>query len=226
MILPVLKTLRSLFDTQLVLLLIACALLAVAVIISAGIAITWLTATFITFQYDWLDTTVNVLAGIVSGIGGWFMLPVLIVLIGGIFQEKIIHRVEQLSYPDSKREAEPKLWPDFVHDLLFTVRALLLNLLILPTYFFAVGPLIAIALNSYLLGREFFESAAGYHLGKPAARKLGKEHAKTVYGGGLIITCLSLLPMINLIAPVVATIWMVHAYHGLAGASSIGQERP
>ena len=222
---PVLKTLRSLFDARLLFLLVACAFLALALVVSAGIAVTWLTDTFITLKYGWLDTTVNVIAGILSGVGGWFMLPVLIVLIGGIFQENIIHRVEQRSYPDRRRKAEPKLWPDFAHDILFTLRALLLNLLILPTYLLAVGPLISIMLNSYLLGREFFESAAGYHLGKPAAHKLGKEHSKTVYGGGLIITCLSLLPVINLIAPIFATIWMVHVYHGLAGSLVMSQDQ-
>jgi CysZ protein len=224
MMFPVVKTLRSLFDAQLFLLLIACAFLALAVVVAAGIAVTWLTATFITLKYAWLDTTVNVMAGLLSGVGGWFMLPVLIVLIGGVFQEKIIHRVEQRSYPHSRRKTEPKLWPDVVHDLLFTLRALLLNLLILPTYLLGIGPLLSIMLNSYLLGREFFESAAGYHLGKPAAHQLGKKHSTTVHSGGLIITCLSLIPVINLIAPVFATIWMVHVYHRLADPLPVPQD--
>ena len=71
------------------------------------------------------------------------------------------------------------------------------------------------------LGREFFESAAGYHLGKPQARLLISRNRPAVYGGGLVITIMTLMPFINLMVPILAIVWMVHVYHGLpeAGAS-------
>lgn len=214
--LPFSKTLHSLRDPRLLLIITACAFLGIIVVVSAVAGITWLAATFFTFEREWLNTLVTVAAGIIGGIGGWFMLPVVVVLIGGIFQETVIHQVEKRDYPERVRKEEPTLWPDLQHDIFFTLRALLLNLLVLPFYLFAIGPLLSIALNSYLLGREFFETAAGHHLGKPAARKLGREHRKTVYGGGLVITCLTLLPVLNLIVPVMATVWMVHAYHAIS----------
>ena len=163
----------------------------------------------------WLDTLVNWVVGGVTGVAGWFMLPALVVLIAGMFQERTIDRVERACYPDRVRSREPRFWPDLKHDIRFTLRALLLNILVLPLYIVGIGFIVSIALNSYLLGREFFESAAGYHLGKPEAEKLGQRNRAAVYGGGLVITLMTLLPGVNLFVPIFAIVWMVHVYHGL-----------
>jgi len=217
------KTLRSLAGARLVGLMILCAFLAVLVVVVLIIGITWLTANLITIERGWLDATVNWVVGIVLGIGGWFMLPALVVLLSGVFQEITIQRVEQVEYPDKIRETEPHIWPDLVHDIRFTLKALFLNLLVLPFYLVGIGFVLSIALNSYLLGREFFESAAGYHLGKPKARELGRRHKGLIYSSGLVLTMLTLVPVLNLFSPIVAVVWMVHVFHGLtengAGAS-------
>ena len=212
---PFSLTLKSLSKANLIRIMLACAALAFFVIVGLTIAITWAAAVLVNFKTGWLDTTFNWLVGLVTGVGGWFMLPALTVLIGGIFQESVIFRVEKAFYPDVVRAEPPKLWPDLTHDIKFTIKALALNILILPLYFFAIGVVASIILNSYLLGREFFEGAAGYHLGKANARELGKQHAKAVYGGGLVITLMTLTPILNMFVPVIATVWMVHVYHKL-----------
>jgi CysZ protein len=209
------KTVRSLARARLMVLMVFCAFLAVLVVVLLAIGITWLTANLVTIERGWLDATVNWVVGIVSGIGGWFMLPALVVLLSGVFQEITIQRVEQAEYPEKTREAEPHIWPDLIHDIRFTVKAILLNLLVLPFYFIGIGFVLSIMLNSYLLGREFFESAAGYHLGKPKAKELGRQHRRLVYGSGLVLTMLTLVPILNLFSPIVAVVWMVHVYHGL-----------
>ncbi len=214
------KTLRSVTRARLLALMLLCALLALLVVVSMAIGITWLTANMISFEQGWLDTLLNWFAGIVSGIGGWFMLPALVVLISGAFLEVTIHRVELAEYPDKTRQTEPHFWPDIVHDVHFTLKAILLNILVVPFYFIGIGFFLTILVNSYLLGREFFESAAGYHLGKVKARELGRQNRKLVYGSGLVITLLSLMPVINLFAPIVAIVWMVHLYHSLPFSQS------
>jgi CysZ protein len=210
------KTLRSATRRRLIALMMLCAVLALLVVLCMAIGITWLTAHMVSLEQGWLDISVNWVAGVVSGIGGWFMLPALVVLISGAFQEVTIHRVEQAEYPDRIRENEPHFWPDIAHDIRFTLKAILLNIFVLPFYFIGIGFFLTIMLNSYLLGREFFESAAGYHLGKEKARELGRRNRKLVYGSGLIITLFSLVPVINLFAPIIAVVWMVHVYHNLS----------
>lgn len=211
------KTLHSLAQKQLVGLMIICAFLAFAVVVLLTGGLTWLTANLVSLERGWLDSSVNWLVGIILGIGGWFMLPVLVVLISGAFQEITIHKVERIEYPDKTRTAEPLFWPDLLHDLRFTGKALLLNILILPFYLIGIGFFLAIALNSYLLGREFFESAAGYHLGKPKAREIGRRHRGLIYSSGLALTLLTLIPAVNLFVPIIAIVWMVHLFHSLPG---------
>ena len=209
------KTLHSLTNRGMLGLMFICAALAVLVFVLLFLGMIWLTADLVTLERSWLDTAVNWVVGVILGIGGWFMLPVLVLLISAAFQEVTINKVEQAEYPEKTRVEEPRFWTDLRHDIRFTLKALLLNLLILPFYFIGIGFVLSVALNSYLLGREFFENAAGYHLGKPGARELGRRHKKMIYGSGLIITLLTLLPVANLFSPIIAVVWMVHAYHGI-----------
>ncbi|MCL7486912.1 MAG: EI24 domain-containing protein [Desulfobulbaceae bacterium] len=209
------KTLHSITRARLLVLMLLCAGLALVLVVVTVIGFTWLAAHVITFEQGWLDTLMNWMVGVVLGAGGWFMLPVLVILIAGAFQDVTIHRVESVEYPDEVRQGEPRFWPDVVHDIRFTLKALVLNISILPFYFIGIGFLLTILLNSYLLGREFFESAAGYHLGKAEAQQLGRRNRKMVYGSGLLITLVSLVPVLNLFAPIIAIVWMVHLYHNL-----------
>jgi len=210
---PLLKSIQTLKKASLFGFIVISAVIAVFVVFAAAAGITWLSAELISFETKWIDNLVTGIIGIASGIGGWFMLPALIVLISGMFQEKVIHRVESVYYPRKMRSEQPKFWPDFLHDVKFTLWALLLNILVLPFYFFAAGFFISIALNSYLLGREFFESAAGYHIGKAGAKELGARYKGTVYGGGFAITLMTLVPFLNILVPILAVVWMVHVYH-------------
>ena len=217
---PFAKTLSSLKKGNLWGLVALAAGLAVLLVFLTVTAVIWLIADLVNLQTGWLDTLINWLAGAASGVAGWFMLPPLVILIAGIFQERIIHKVELAHYPHRVRNEEPRFWADLKHDFAFTLWALFLNLLILPLYLVGVGFIASITLNSYLLGREFFESAAGYHLGKPQARKLASRNRRAVYGGGLIITLMTLVPVFNLMMPILAIVWMVHVYHGLPGAAT------
>jgi CysZ protein len=210
---PLALTLRALVKADILSLMVTCALLALVVVAGLVVAITWGAAEFVTFKSGWLDATFTSLVGILTGVGGWFMLPALTVLIGGIFQEKVIDRVERRFYAHFMSHEEIRFWPDLLYDLKFTLKALSLNLLVLPLYLLGIGFFVSIALNTYLLGHEFFESVAGHHYGKPKARQLSKQHPRRVYLGGLVITLVSLTPVLNLFVPVIAVVWMVHVFH-------------
>lgn len=213
--LPFSKTIESFYKAKLWKIMFACSILAIILVLILVTTITWISAVLIQLETEWLDTLVGWVIGLITGIGGWFMLPVLTVLVAGMFQETVIHRVEFVFYPDKIRTESPKFWPDFWHDIKFTVWALTLNILVLPFYLIGIGFIISVLLNSYLLGREFFESAAGYHLGKPEAKLIGNKNRFTVLVGGFVITLIALIPLLNLFVPIFAVVWMVHVYHQL-----------
>ena len=218
---PIRKTFASLKKAELLGLAALAGGLAVLVSAATVTGITWLAANLVNLETGWLDTLINWLVGLLTGVAGWFMLPPLVILIAGIFQEQIIRKVEIAYYPGTKRGEEPHFWADLRHDLTFALWALLLNLLILPLYLIGVGFIASIGLNSYLLGREFFETAAGYHLGKPKAKELLRQNRLPVYTGGLAITLMTLTPFLNLLMPILATVWMVHVFHGLSGGDEV-----
>jgi CysZ protein len=208
-------TLQTVVKARLLPVVAACAFMTFISLVLLVAGVTWFTADFVNLQTGWLDTLVNWIVGIVTGVAGWFMLPSLMVLFAGVFQEHVIHKVESVYYPGSVRKEPPGLWPDLWHDVKFTLYAMFLNVMVLPFYLFGAGFLLSIALNSYLLGREFFESAAGYHIGKPAAAMLEKKYRKSICLGGLVFTLMTLVPLVNLLVPVFATVWMVHFYHNI-----------
>ncbi len=195
--------------------MLACAAFALIIVVILTVALTWLTADLVAIDNKWFDALFTASVGILTGVGGWFMLPSLIVVIAGFFQEAVIRHVERKDYPYAGQQAALPFWPELLHDLRFTAWSILLNLLMLPFYLIGIGFVMSVALNSYLVGREFFEGVAGYHLGKAQAKALRRQYRKTVLGGGFVITLLTLIPGVNLFAPLLAVIWMIHVYHAI-----------
>ncbi len=212
---PFKKTFTSVIQAKLVGLMFICALLALLIVGLLVTFVTWLTADFVELSNSWLDVLLTSSVGILTGIGGWFMLPALTVLIAGFFQETTIQRVERLYYPDAARRGDLKFWPELWHDIRFTLWAVLLNLLVLPLYLFGIGLAVSILLNAYLLGREFFEGAAAYHIGKAEAKALRRKYRKTTFSGGMVITVMTLVPILNMCVPLLAIVWMLHVYHAI-----------
>jgi len=93
--------------------------------------------------------------------------------------------------------------------------ALLLNLIALPFYLIpGANLLIFLALNGYLLGREYFETVATRRL-RPAQASAERRGASgRVWVAGVVIAALSLVPVVNLIAPVIGVTFMAHLFLG------------
>ena len=72
-----------------------------------------------------------------------------------------------------------------------------------------------LGLNGYLFGRTYFEVVALRRLDRGTAKAVRRHFAGRVFIGGLMITGLFSLPLVNLIAPVIATAFMVHVFESL-----------
>ena len=94
---------------------------------------------------------------------------------------------------------------------------LLLNLLSLPVYLLVPGInlFLFLALNGYLLGRGYFELVALRRLDAGEARRVRRRFTGRVFLGGVVIAGLFALPFVNLVAPVVATAFMLHIFEAL-----------
>ena len=65
-------------------------------------------------------------------------------------------------------------------------------------------------LNAYLLGREYFEMLALRRLDPRSAQRLRHAHRLRCLIAGLVIAGLLTLPVVNLVAPLLAAAFMVH----------------
>jgi CysZ protein len=92
------------------------------------------------------------------------------------------------------------------------------DLLLLPMDVFLPGiaQIATIAVNGFLLGREYFELAALRHLPRRETAALRKKNSARVFGAGLVISILTVIPLVNFIAPLYGAALMVHLYKRIA----------
>lgn len=78
-----------------------------------------------------------------------------------------------------------------------------------------LAPLIFLALNGFLLGREYFQLIAARRLGRAGARALRRRHAATIWLAGALMALPLLVPVVNLLVPVIGAATFTHLYHRL-----------
>ena len=149
-----------------------------------------------------------------SGMMAWFLFPPIMPIIVNFFDTRIVRIIEMQHYPSAPLATEPPFMKEFLHDLGFTSKALLLNLLALPLYLIpVVNLLLFYGLNGYLLGREFFVMVARQHMPLEEAIALHKRHRRMASVAGTLLAFTATLPIINLFAPIWGIALMVHVYH-------------
>ncbi len=153
--------------------------------------------------------------GLGAGLFAYFLFPGIMPVIVNFFDSKIARVIEQKDYP-TVRPISPPFWPEFWHDARFTLLAVILNILVIPLYLFPIiGQIAFFALNGHLLGKEFFVMAARRYMPLEEALALRTQHGRTIFIGGIILTVLATIPLVNLLAPFWGIAVMTHLYHAL-----------
>ena len=151
----------------------------------------------------------------------WFTFPALAAAISAIFSERVIEAVEARYYPGRSAPYEIPLWSSIIDGLKLALLSLVANLIALP---FLIFPplyfLIAYGVNGFLLGREYYEMPAFRRLQRPMAKTLYRAHRGQFTLGGVLIAILSTIPFVNLIAPILATAFMVHLFESVVKLES------
>ncbi len=76
-------------------------------------------------------------------------------------------------------------------------------------------PFIFFGLNGYLLGREYFQLAAMRRIGRDGAKALRKRHALTIWAAGVLMALPLVVPVLNLVIPILGAATFTHIFHGL-----------
>ena len=163
-------------------------------------------------------------------LGFWTALPAALLLsvvlmvpvasaMASLFLDEVAAAVESRHYPHL-RPARRQAWGEAALDALRSFGVVILaNLLALAAYLLLapLAPLVWVALNGWLLGRESFRTAALRREVPMEADALLRRHRGTVWALGAL-TALSLaVPILNLFAPVLSAAAFAHLYHRIAG---------
>ncbi len=168
---------------------------------------------FSLLTFSWLeDLPILTIAGpAMSLLTSLFFFPLLLPLIISFFSDPIGDAIEHEEYPHLPK-SNPPFWPTLGQDIRFTLKVIGLNILVLPLYLIpGINILLYYFLNSYLLGSEFFLMATRRHLPYPECKQLQKRYrGRVVLGGMVILLVFTLIPFVNLLAPVWGIAMMIH----------------
>ena len=181
-------------------------------------------AYFAGIETDWLRTaTVWLVGNLVTMLIAlafvallWILFVAIVQMVSSFYFEHVIVAVEARHYPTLPKPKEVPLATQVNASLRFSGKVILLNVLALPFYLIPVVSLVVfLSLNGYLVGREYFELAALRRLDFKDARALRRSRSGRVFGAGVIITGLFAIPLVNLLASVIGTAFMVHIFEGM-----------
>ncbi|MBV9686536.1 MAG: EI24 domain-containing protein, partial [Alphaproteobacteria bacterium] len=172
------------------------------------------------FEWRVLNWVIDLLGGLaVLGLT-WLLFPAVVTLIMSFYLERIAAAVEATDYPERGPPRSQPLGEIVAVTLRLTMVTILLNLLALPIYllFPGINIFFFLALNGYLFGRGYFEVVALRRLDAGEARAVRNRFAGRIFLGGVVIAGLFALSLVNLVAPVIATAFMLHIFEALPRA--------
>ncbi len=185
-------------------------------------AVLWLAIAAILYHtalFDW--RLLNWLVGLLGGLAvlglTWLLFPAAVTLIMSFYLERVAATVEAVDYPGRGRPRRQPAGEIVSITLRLTLLTLMFNLLALPVYLLVPGInlFLFLALNGYLFGRGYFELVALRRLDAGEARRVRSRFAGRIFLGGVVIAGLFALPLVNLVAPVIATAFMLHIFEAL-----------
>lgn len=165
------------------------------------------------FTTGWLETASDLLGGGLVLVLTFLLFPAVASTLIGLLLDEICDAVEARHYPGLGPDRDIGVAETLVGSLKFLGVMVVLNILMLPFLFLGpLFPFVFYAVNGYLLSREYFELVAHRRVGPAEARALRKAHQGTVFMAGVVAAFLLTVPVVNLLAPIVAVAATVHLF--------------
>lgn len=135
----------------------------------------------------------------------YFSFPAIITALVSLTLEPVLGRLEQAHSHDLAPLRDSSIMEQLRVALRQLRRTLFITILLMPFYFIpGIGWLVALLVNAPLLARDYYYLIALRHIDLPTAEAHYKQHKWALWGRGLNIAALFLIPFINLLAPLLA----------------------
>ena len=201
--------------------------LTLALLVAATVAFVWLVGWFVpdSLSLPWIGEIVWI-----DDVASWAVVPLMLVLsvflmvpvasaFTGIFLDDVTDAVEARHYPALGPAPKVLLATALRDSAGFLGVIVAANIAaLLPYLIFApLAPVIFLALNGYLLGREYFQLIAMRRLGREGARAARRRNAGTIWLAGAVMALPLAVPVVNLLVPVIGAAAFTHLFHRLEG---------
>ena len=159
------------------------------------------------------------LSGLLGGVGAAVLAHYLFLPVAGVvaslFVEPVAAAVERRFYPDLPPAIPASLAAQLWDGLALGGKVLLLQVLALALTPFlpGVSVILAYAVAAWAIGRGLFVAVAMRHMDRGAAIAVYAARRGEVFLQGAIAVAASLVPLANLLVPVLAVVAMVHVLH-------------
>lgn len=142
-----------------------------------------------------------------------YVMPAISALVAGFFLDDMAAIAEREAFPDEPAGQPLSTLRSLAYGARFAGLALLVNavalmLVLIP----GVNILAFFIANAYLLGREYFELAAGRFRPMHEAADLRARHRITALAAGTLIAALLAVPVLNLLTPLFGVALMVQVH--------------
>jgi len=167
--------------------------------------------------FHWLNIAIDVLGSAAALFVAWLVLPAMTILILGFFLDRIIASIEARHYPDLPEPRRIGIGASLASALRLALLGLALNLLALPLYLFlpVANVVVYLAINGYLVAREYFEAVASRRLERAPLKAMWHRHRLRLTIAGALVAFLLSIPVVNLAAPIIGVAFMLHLFEPL-----------
>ena len=191
-------------------------LMALGVLIVLAILVWFLLSQLELLPWQWAQWVLDILAGFGLLFLVWLLFPAALSATISLFLDSVAGQVERVYYPGLPPPRRQAIHESLWNGLRLALIAIGLNILALPIYFIPVlNFFVFYILNGYLLGREYFEAVALRRLSAGEVGELWRREKGRLIVAGVVITLMLTIPFLNLVAPVVATAFMLHLFESM-----------
>jgi uncharacterized protein involved in cysteine biosynthesis len=173
------------------------------------------TIPFVDWQVTWIDNALS-----------WAIVPLMLVLsvflmvpvasaFTSIFLDDVADAVEGRYYPTLPQAPRASFSDGLIDGLRFLGVIVAANIAAFALYllFPPAAPVIFLALNGYLLGREYFTVVAIRRLGREGARAARARNGAQIWVAGILMAVPLMIPVVNLLVPVLGAATFTHLFH-------------
>lgn len=183
-----------------------------------GTGVWWGTDALLT-TWAWHGTVASAAAFVATALALWLLFRAVAIAVLGLFADTIIAAVEAKHYPLALTSARDVPFAQSLRmGLGSAARFVMANLLLLPAYVMLLATGIGtaalfLAVNAWLLGRDLGDMVSARHMTSAAMVDWRRGTTARRFLLGLAVTGLFLIPILNILAPVLGAAMATHLFH-------------